>query len=126
MPMIPQPVRSSEPELVESVVKFVGGTAAVTKVFGQGVTVTYVSTGIVDLTWGTSPGPGNFVGCVGHCFEATTAADVKGYTVVPGVYNTSTRTLRVNITNASDALADLAALQWLTLKLAFKQTASTV
>lgn len=126
MPFEPQPLRSSEPELVVSVVKFVGGTAAVTKVYGKGVTVTYVSTGLVNLVWGTNPKPGNFVGCVGHCFEATTASAVKGYTVVPGVYNASTRTLQISITGASEALVDLAALQWLTLSLAFKQTATTV
>ena len=51
---------------------------------------------------------------------------MKGYTVVPGVYNTTTRTLRINITNASESLTDLAALQWLTLALAFKQTGSAV
>lgn len=115
---------SSEPELREYVVKFVGGTAAVTKVYGNGVTVTYISTGIVDLVFATPPGP--FVGCTGRCFEATTQSQVKGYTVVPGAPSTNTTTgnvtLRLNITNASEALADLAALQWLTMKVAFKAT----
>ena len=118
-------IKATEPAGRLHIVKFVGGTAAVTKVFGHGMTVTYVSTGIVDIAWpDTASKPGVFLGCGGHCFEATTASGVKGYTVVPGVYNTTTKTLRVNITNASETLADLAALQWLTLSLLFKEESS--
>lgn len=101
----------SEPGLRTYISKFVGGTAAVTEVFGNGTTVTYISTGIVDLYWADNPG--TFIGAT-FGFQATTASGVKGYTVVPGVYNTSTRKLRLNITNASESLTDLAALQWLT------------
>ena len=105
---------TSEPELREHVVRFVGGSAAVTKVRGRGITVTYITTGIVDITW--SENPGVFIGLSGMpMFQATTAADVKGHTCVPGAYNSSTKTLRLNITNASDALHDLAALEWLNL-----------
>lgn len=102
-------------------VRFVGGTAAVTKVTGPGVTVTWISTGIVDLTWGTNPG--TFVGAT-FGLQATTAADVKGHTVVCGVFNTSTLKLRLNITNASESLHDLAALEWLTCRVTFKDSAT--
>lgn len=117
--------KNSEPDLREYSVKFVGGTTAVTKVFGKGVTVTYISTGVVDIAFIRPPVPGAlFVGITGHCFEATTQSGVKGYTVVGGVPSTSsttgTVTIRINITNASETLADLAALQWLTLTFAFK------
>ncbi len=118
------PVQTSEPELKEHITKFVGGTTAVTKVFGKSVTVTYVSTGVVDLVFSETPGA--FVGCLGYCFEATTQADLKGFTMVPGVMNTTTNTLRVKIYNSSFALADLAALNWLTLKLAFKTAQSSL
>jgi hypothetical protein len=114
------PVRSPVPELVLCPVRFVGGSAAVTKVYGEGVTVTYISAGIVDLTF--SDAQGTFIGLAGEpSFAATTAADVKGHTVVVGVYNTTTNTLRLNITNASETLHDLAVLEWLTATLLFKR-----
>ena len=114
------PVRSPVPELVLRPVRFVGGSTAVTKVFGEGITVTYIGTGLVDLTFAESQG--TYVGLAGMpAFEATTAADVKGHTCVPGVFNTTTRTLRLNITNASDALHDLAALEWLSTVVMFRR-----
>lgn len=111
----------SEPECLDSIIKFVGGTTAVTKVYGQGVTVTYVSTGLVDIAF--TENQGTFLGFTGHMLSATTTADIAGYTAAAGTYNASTRTVRVSIYNASDALADLAALQWLTLRATFKRTA---
>lgn len=115
-------IGASEPGLTLHVVKFVGGNAAVTKVLGQGCSVTYISTGIVDIDWsGNANNPGEFVGLAGApLFQATTAADVKGHTCVPGVYNSTTKKLRLNITNASEALHDLAALEWLTVVAMFK------
>jgi hypothetical protein len=118
------PLRSSVPETYDHFVKFVGGSSTVTAVEARGVTVTYVSTGVVDLVWKENPGA--YLGPVGHNFEATTQSALKGYTVVPGVFNTTTFTLRLNITNASDALTDLAALQWLSITLKFKRAGSTV
>lgn len=118
------PLRASVPELYGHVVKFVGGSTAVTAVEARGITVTYISTGVVDLVWKESPGA--YLGVLGRCFEATTQSALKGYTVVPGVFNTTTNTLRLNITNSSNALADLAALQWLTLLIGFKRAGSTV
>jgi len=111
----------SEAGLRDYLVRFVGGTAAVTKVFGQGVTVSYISTGIVELTWGRNPG--TFVGAQFN-FQATTASAVKGFTCVPGVYNATTYKLRLNITNASESLTDLAALQWLNCRVSFKDSAT--
>lgn len=113
-------VHSTQPELTAHFVSFVGGTTAVTKVAGPGVTVSYIGTGIVDLVWAENPG--TFLGCT-HGFQATTVAALKGYSVVVGAFNTTTFTLRLNITSASDALVDLAALQWLALDLKFKRTA---
>ena len=102
------------------VVQFVGGTAAVTKVFGSGVTVTYVSTGLVDITWSANQSkPGTFLGPQSAMFHATTQATIKAYSCVTGNYSVSARTLRVNMYDASNNLVDLAALQWLTLMIAF-------
>lgn len=114
------PPRVSEPSLLDQVVQIVGGTAAITKVFGQGVSVTYVSTGLFDVTWSANQSkPGTFLGPRGYTFHATTAANVKAYTCVTGVYSVSARTLRVSIYDASNNLVDLAALQWLTITVAF-------
>lgn len=118
-----KPVRSGTPELVINHVRFVGGTTAVTKVdgTGQGITVTYISTGIVDLTF--SEDQGTFQGLSGApSLQATTASAVKGFTCVPGVYNATTRTLRLNITNASETLTDLAALQWCSVTMLMKRS----
>lgn len=114
------PVRANVVEGSLQFVKFVGGTAAVTKVTGtgSGISVTYISTGIVDLAW--SENPGTFLGMVAT-FQATTASGVKGYTVVPGVFNATTFKLRLNITGASESLVDLAALQWLNCLVFFKK-----
>ena len=110
----------SEPSTFDQIIQFVGGTAAVTKVFGAGVTVTYVSTGLVDITWSSNHSkPGTFLGPKSGFVHATTAANVKGYSVTCGVYNVSTRTLRVSIYDASNNLVDLAALQWATFVIAF-------
>ncbi len=114
----PSPVRSPVPELELHFVKFVGGTNAVTKVEGEGVTVTYISAGIVDLTFPS--GQGEFLGVVGHVFQATTTADVKAYLLQVGVWNTSTLTLRLNLTETT-TLTNLAALEWLNITLAFKK-----
>jgi len=116
------PVRSLVPELEINFVKFVGGTNAVTKVEGEGVTCTYISAGIVDLTFAAAPGSGagEFLGVVGYVFQATTTADVKEYKLSVGVYNTTTRTLRLNMTE-NVTLTNLAALEWLNVTVAFKK-----
>jgi hypothetical protein len=115
----PLPLRGTQPEQVDHLVKFVGGTAAVTKVYGAGVTTTYISTGVVDLTWATGAhNPGTCLGVTGYVYQATTPADVKTYTLVPGVYNTTTCTLRLSMYEGG-TLTDLAALEWLTVTVAF-------
>jgi len=112
-------LRGTQPETVHHFVRFVGGTTAVTKTHGPGMSVTYIGTGIVDLTW--TENPGTFLGMTWG-MQATTVAALKGYTIVCGDYNATTRTLRLNINNSSFALADLAALQWAMLSVFFKQT----
>jgi hypothetical protein len=109
---------ASEPEVRQHLVKFVGGSAAVTKVYGSGITVTYTSTGVVTLTW--TDNPGTFIGLVGT-FQATTPGNVKSYVLVPGAYS-STAGLALNLYE-SGSLTDLAALEWLTCIVLFKAIA---
>lgn len=111
-------IQSTEPSEVQQVVRFAGGTTLVTKLFGRGVTVNYIGTGIVDLVWADSQGA--FLGIVGFAFDATTPTQVAGYTVVAGDYNATTRTLRLNINTNANALVDLTATQRLTIRPSFK------
>lgn len=109
----------SEPELREYVLKFVGGTTAVTKVFGEGMTIAYTATGRVTVTWSANQAPpGTFIGITGFCFQGTTPGDVDLFQLVHEGYSTSARTLVLNMYE-SGSLADLAALEWLTCKIAF-------
>lgn len=116
-------------ECIDHHVVFVGGTAAVTKLpdTGVGVTVTYVSAGLVNLTW--SDAPGVFIGIQTN-FQATVPAALKGYTCVAGVYNTTTNAIQLSITGdgagIAPALTDLAALQWLLCTVTFKRSGSGV
>lgn len=116
---LPFQLTSNEIGPMAHLVRFVGGTAAVTKTHGNGVTVTYTSTGVVTLTW--SKPPGTFVGLVGT-FQATTPAGVKSYVVVPGAYSAANG-LTLNMYE-SGTLTDLAALEWLTVVVFFKESAS--
>lgn len=114
------PTHYSQPELTGHFVKFVGGAAAATKLYGPGVTVTYSGTGLIDLVWAENPG--TFLGMTWG-LHATAPAAVKGMTITCGDFNATTRTLRLNIFSSAFALADLAAAQWAMIDLKFKQTA---
>lgn len=110
----------SEPTLRQHFVRFVGGVAAVTKTHGRGITVAYVGTGIVSITW--SENPGVFAGLTGDpAFQATTIADVKSFIGRIGVYASKTVQLRLY---EAGTLADLAALEWCSLTLNFKEDGS--
>ncbi len=113
--------RQSEPALREYVLKFVGGTAAVTKVYGNGMTIAYTATGRVTVTWSANnPRPGTFIGITGFCFQGTTPGDVDLFQLVHEAYSVSARTLVLNMYE-SGSLADLAALEWLTCTIAFSE-----
>lgn len=114
------PSRVTEPEEHDQLVRFAGaGAADPTILLGRGVTVRWISTGLYEVTWPESQGA--FAGYAPG-FQATTAADLKGYSCVAGDYNATTRKLRVSVTSAGDALVDLTATQKLNLRVAFKQT----
>jgi len=115
-------ILATEPEIRYHVLKFVGGSAAVTKVYGRGMSIAYTATGRVTVTWSdeTSP-PGNFIGVTGFCFQGTTPGDVDLFQLVHEGYTASTRTVVLNMYE-SGSLADLAALEWLTVTFAFTET----
>ena len=118
------PVLCPTPYTIDHHVRFVGGTNAVTKVAdtGPGITCTYISAGIVDLTW--SENPGMFMDAQGS-FSATTTADVKAYAFSHGVFDTTTFTLRLNM-HESGTLTNLAALEWLGVRVTFKRSGTGV
>jgi hypothetical protein len=114
-------LRSSEADEVDTFIRFTGaGAAPVVKNRGKGVATTRTGVGIVNLVWDESPGV--FLGIKSWAFDATAQAGVKGYTVVAGDYTAATRTLTINITNAAEALTDLAAAQRLALTVVFSRT----
>ena len=111
---------TTQPDVREHYLKFVGGSAAVTKVYGKGMTVTYNATGIVDIAW--SENPGVFLGLAGEPgFQSTTIAGTKDFSGKIGVYASKALQLRLY---ESGSLADLAALEWCTLTMLFTADSS--
>lgn len=74
-----------------------------------GVTVTRTGEGAYLVTFDDAPGV--YSGW-GIDFIATTPADLKGYSAVAGVYNSTTNAVAFVIYNASNNAADLIAAQF--------------
>lgn len=111
------PVKSPAPELIMCPVKFVGGSADVTKTYGEGVTVTYDDTGLVTLAW--TDAQGTYRGLAGApAFEAATPGNVKAFVGVVDTFDTSDNSIQLNLFE-SGSLADLAASEWCSLTLLF-------
>ena len=113
------PSRSTVADGVEHLVRAVGGASAITKTNGKGVAVTRTGTGAYLLTWSESPG--NLLGATSG-LAATTSANLAGHTVTFGAYDQSAKTLAFIVRNAADAAHDLAALEWVTLRVAFSHS----
>lgn len=96
------------------------GAAQPTQSFGAGMTVNRTGVGVIEILW--QQVPGQYVGLTGRCFEATTQSQLKGFTVVAGDFDTTNLKITLNITNAAEVLADLAAAQSLTLNFTFVAT----
>lgn len=116
-------LKSDHPDTWVRLVTVLGGSSAATMTVGRGVTLTYGGSGLLTLTW--KENPGLFLG-LDASFQATTMAALKGYTVVAGVFNTTTNALALTVYNSSFAATDLAALQWLSLRIYFKESALAV
>jgi hypothetical protein len=121
----PKPLRSTVTEGYDCVVKILGINGAnPTNTIAPGCTVTRTGEGAYLITWGESPG--TYKGLKGFGFEATTPADVKGYTVVTGLFNATAKTLAFVVYDSTFAAADLVALQSVTLTLGFSNSSLTV
>jgi ABC-type spermidine/putrescine transport system permease subunit II len=116
-------VRSQTAKATDHIIKAVGGSSAVTKVTGPGVTITRTGTGAYLLTWAADPG--NSLGAIAS-LQATTASALAGHVVICGPFVVATRTMAVTVTNASDAAHDLAALEWFNVRAAFSFTSLDV
>jgi hypothetical protein len=114
-------VRATRPGTTNHYIKAVGGSAAVTKVSGQGVAVSRTSTGLYLLTWAENPGV--FLMPFAQ-LQATTHADLDGWSVVFGVYNSSAWTLAFSVYNDTPTITDLAALNWVNLNIVFKDNSA--
>ncbi len=117
------PSRDTQPETRHHLIRFEGaGAANPDNEIGDGVAVTWVSTGRYRITWAELPG--TFLGGPKPGFQATTPADVDTWDAVYGAYPTTagTFTLDVYVYSSAGNLADLAAASWLYLDVAFKLT----
>lgn len=117
------PARASEPEQFDLFVVMTGtGNGTVpTKNIGRGVTLTWVSTGIIKLTFADYEGV--FMGG-SPTWQATTASALKGFSVVFGAFDATGTIVNINITNSSQTLVDLQVLQTLGLQLSFRRAGS--
>lgn len=112
---------ASQTKEVDHFISMLGtGAATPTKLEGATVSLNRTGVGIIEIIWADFPG--SYMGGKGPCFEATTQAALKGYTVVVGDFDTSLLKVTINITNASDALTDLAAAQRLSITFAFRNS----
>ena len=116
------PARSNLAEHFDSVCRAVGVTSgpSVSQVTGKGVTLTRTGTGAYLLTW--SDDMGVFQG-VDFGLQASTPANLAGHTVIAGAYTEGTPTLAFIVYNASFAVHDLVALEWVTARVTFAPTA---
>lgn len=98
-------------------VRFVGGSAAVTKQSGggEGVTVTYVGSGVVNLVFANAPG--TFIGAIASV-QAATPGNIDTYTVTFDTYDSSTLTLPLTLSEAGTP-TDLDANEYCTCLLFF-------
>lgn len=116
--------RTTEAELVNVRVRMVGtGASAPTKIYGEGVTITRQGAGQYRLTF--SPQPGKFAGVSDPSRQATTPGDVKGMDFVFGAWTDATSTAAAYFdlyVYDGGAAHDLAALEWLSFDVSFKQT----
>lgn len=121
---------STEPDQVDLNVTMTGtGNGTVpTKNFGRGVTLTWVSTGVIKMT--LAENIGTFMGGAGgYSFQAVspaTASQLAGFSVVFGAFDSTGRIVNMNIFNGSLAIADLQPGQILALQIPFKALASSV
>lgn len=112
-------MRANEPEVVANICRAVGGASSITKVYGKGITVSRTGTGDYRLTWVDLPGL--YLGAVAS-LQADTESALAGHVAVVGSWSAANKTLDLVVTNASDAVHDLAASEWFTIVVYFART----
>lgn len=96
------------------------GTGQPTQIEGPGMTLNRTAVGVIDITWDQLPG--QYIGLVSRSFEAATPSQLKGYSAVCTRFDPTTFKVTLNITDATNTLADLTSTQFLTLSFLFKQS----
>lgn len=111
--------KCSQPKTVDHFISILGtGANPVVKLEGASTTPNRTGVGVIEFIWPDFPG--TYMGCVGHAFEATAQAALKGYSVVVGDFDAALSKVTINITNTADALTDLAAAQRLSITFKFR------
>lgn len=111
-------MKNQAPEVIETWVRLLGtGASAPTVVYGEGVSITRTSQGLYVITFADVNG--TWMGYV-HGLEATTLADLDNWSVV-GKYDATARTFTFSLYDATPAVQDLAAAQWINLAFRFKR-----
>lgn len=114
------PMRAKTPEVIEADLYLTGADGAnPTKNHGAGMTVTRSAEGVYLVTF--KENNGNFLG-LAYGFGATTAADVKGYTMTYGLYSTTALTITLNVWDSTFAAQDIIAAQYLSVAFKFRRT----
>lgn len=88
---------------------------------GHNVTLLWIATGRIKITW--SENPGTFVGIGAWTFRDTTQGNVKNFGLTAGLYPAvaSTFTLEIDLWNASGTAVDLQTTNYLDLEIVFSE-----
>ena len=116
------PSKTSAPEERNYRIRLLGINGAdPTRELGQGVTITRTGEGAYLITWASNPG--TFVGWSCN-FGAATPADLKGYTAVRDIYDTTADvfTMPFVIYDSTFNAADIIANQYADICVTFKET----
>lgn len=99
-----------------------GNGTVPTLTIGHGVTLTWIATGRIRITWAENPG--TFVGISSGFFGDNSAqSNVKNWEVSRGAYpaTASTFTIEIDLWNGSGTAVDLATTSFLDLDLVFSE-----
>ena len=121
--------KNTQAEVIEHVVRAVGGSSAITKEIGPGVAVSRTGAGAYRLTW--SENPGVYMGAVAS-LQAATPGDLAGHTVIFDTYDSTNFILDLVVYNNPDtgtggqpAAHDLAASEYFCVVAKFARTSVT-
>lgn len=115
------PHRTTRPDSQEHIIRIEGaGDSDPDKLLGAGVSVERTGTGAYKIVWDDNPGV--FLGAYAG-LQASTVADLAGYTVVFGDYDSDDLELPLTVTDETDSPADLTADEFLMISAVFSTSA---